>query len=104
MEIEFSDKKLEKILTNDRLMRRAYGKFYHNLKNRLSELIAANHLEMIPTSPPPRRHKLSPNQMGYWGICVSENYRIIIEAIGDFNPNDLKTIKQIKIIRIEDYH
>ncbi len=104
MEIYYSSRKLEKILTNNRQIKKEYGLFYSNLINRLSELVAANNLSEIPTIPPPRRHKLSGDKKDCWGIDCNRNHRIVIEPFGEYNIEDLKTITAIKIINIEDYH
>lgn len=104
MLLHYSDNKSEKILTNERLIIRKYGKLAEKIMNRLSELRAAGCLEDIPPVPPPRRHKLVGNMEGHWGIDISKNFRIIIEPYGDFNIDDLSTITEITILQIEDYH
>ena len=104
MKIYYSSKKLEKILTNQRQIRKEYGFCYSKLINRLSELEAANSLIDIPIYPPPRRHKLSGDRKTCWGIDCSKNYRIVVEPQGEYDIEDLSTISAITIIRIEDYH
>jgi len=104
MLIHYSSTKLEKILTNERLLKKAYSNDYIKLGNRLSELRAANNLNEIPVAPPPRRHKLSGNYDNCWGIDYSKNDRIVIQPIGDFNLEDLITITEVMIIALEDYH
>lgn len=104
MKLQYKSKKMEKILTDQRLMRRMYNPLHKNIGNRLSELRAANHLGEIPTCPPPKRHKLSGGLDGHWGINISKNYRIIIKPVGKFDPNELSTIVEIEIVSIEDYH
>lgn len=104
MKITYSSKKLEKILTNPKLIKKYYSNDYHRLLNRLSELLAANSLADIPETPPPRRHKLSGNMRNKWGIDYSKNYRIVISPEGKFDINNLNTITEIQIISLEDYH
>lgn len=104
MEIHYSSSKDEKIFTNQRLIVKQYGRIAKSLMNRLSELRVANSLDEVPEVPPPRRHKLTGNYAGCWGICLSKNERMIIEPFGIFDIEDLKTIKEVKIIGIEDYH
>ncbi|SFM28520.1 proteic killer suppression protein [Gracilibacillus orientalis] len=104
MNILYSSRKLEKILNNPRLIKKQYNKLYDKLSIRLSELRAANSLEDISCDPPPRRHKLKGTFSDCWGINVSKNYRIIIQPHGEYNENDLKTINEILIKDIEDYH
>lgn len=104
MILHYASSKDEKIFQNERLIKKYYGKDGENIINRLSELRAANNLEEIPPVPPPRRHKLSNNMKNCWGIDYSKNDRIIIEPAGEFDIEDLKTITEIKIIKLEDYH
>lgn len=104
MLIKYSSNKLEKILTDDRLIKKYYSNDYNRIKNRLSEMKAANNLSEIPDCPPPRRHKLSGNLKDYWGIDYSKNYRFIIRPVGEFDINDLSSICEIEIIDLEDYH
>ncbi|MBE0336042.1 plasmid maintenance system killer protein [Paenibacillus sp. 28ISP30-2] len=104
MNISYTSTKLEKVLTNERLIKREYTAFYKKLINRMSELRAANNLDEIPHVPPPNRHKLSGDYNDCWGIDVSKNYRIVLRPIGDWESTDLKTIRNVEIITVEDYH
>ncbi|ALM27302.1 MULTISPECIES: type II toxin-antitoxin system RelE/ParE family toxin [Bacillus] len=104
MEISYASSSLEKILTNERMIKKKYTAFYKKIINRMSEIRAANYLEEIPHIPPPRRHKLDGEYNDCWGIDVSKNFRIILKPIGDWTENDLKTINRIQILTIEDYH
>ncbi|MEK3727211.1 MULTISPECIES: type II toxin-antitoxin system RelE/ParE family toxin [unclassified Lysinibacillus] len=104
MNISYTTGKLEKILTNERLIKREYTQIYKNVMNRLSELRTANNLEEIPHIPPPRRHKLNGDYDDCWGVDVSKNFRIILKPTGDWNELDLKTITSIEILTISDYH
>lgn len=104
MVITYSSKKIEKKLTDLRLLKKYYSNDYNRIINRLSELRAANNLSEIPECPPPRRHKLSGKFQDCWGIDYSKNYRIIIRPIGDYDYNDLSSIKEIEIVDLEDYH
>jgi plasmid maintenance system killer protein len=104
MDIIYNTKKLEKILTNPRLIKKEYTAFYQKVLNRMSELRAANHLDEIPHDPPPRRHKLTGEHSNCWGIDVSKNYRIILRPVGDVYVLDPKLINHIEILSIEDYH
>lgn len=104
MTIHYISKKDKKILTDERLILRHYGRLAKKVMYRLSELRAANSLNDIPPIPPPRRHKLEGNYKNEWGIDVSKNYRIVIGPYGTYDINNLETIKEIVLIRIEDYH
>ncbi len=105
MILHYNSSKDEKILCNERLLNKHYKKAHAiRIKSRLTELQSANNLSEIPQIPPPRRHKLSGDLKDCWGIDYSPNYRIIIEPYGSFDINDLTTIIEIKILKLEDYH
>lgn len=104
MTIYYSTNKLEKILTDKRLLKKYYSNDFVKICNRLSELKAANNLKEIPDVPPPRRHKLSGDRKNCWGIDYSKNDRFIISPYGKYDINDLTTITEIEILDLEDYH
>lgn len=104
MKVSFATKKLEKILTNERMIKKYYTEYYQKVTNRMSEIRVANNLDEIPHVPPPRRHKLQGDYNGCWGIDVSRNFRIILRPLGDWQESDLKTVREVIILSIEDYH
>lgn len=104
MVIKYSSKKLEKKLTDLRLLKKYYSNDYNKISNRLSELKAANNLSEIPECPPPRRHKLNGKLEDCWGIDYSKNDRIIIRPMGVFDINDVSSIVEIEIVDLSDYH
>ncbi len=104
MEVEYASSRMEKDLTNRRRIARQYGCIQMKLENRLSELWAAGCLADITHEPPPRRHKLTGNRADCWGVDVSKNWRIVLQPVGEFNPDDSTTITKVKIVSIEDYH
>lgn len=104
MEVEYASSRMEKDLTSRRRIAKRYGRIRTKLENRLSELWVVNSLGDITPEPPPRRHKLDGNRANCWGIDVSKNWRIVVQPIGKFNPDDLHTITRVKIVSIEDYH
>ena len=103
MEIHYRDNKQQKILTNERLILKEYGRLANSIINRLSEIAAANCLSEIPNVPPPRRHKLQGGD-DMWGLDISKNHRIVIMPYGEYDITDLSSIKEIVLLRIEDYH
>jgi len=102
--IEYATRRLEKILSEERLIVREYGKNARNVMIRMSELSAATSLADIPIVPPPRRHKLSGIYNDCWGVDISKNYRIVIQPVGAFDINELESITSVRIVAIEDYH
>lgn len=104
MTIYYATKKLERILTDIRLIKKYYSNDFATICNRLSEMRAANSLGDIPEVPPPCRHKLIGNYKDCWGIKYSKNERFIVRPTGEYDINDLSTIKEIIILDLEDYH
>lgn len=104
MIVYYATNKMEKILTDIRLLKKYYSNDFTKISNRLSELRVVNNLGEIPEVPPPRRHKLKGNRKDCWGIDYSKNYRLVIEPTGVFNINDLSTITDVTILDLEDYH
>ena len=101
MKIEF-DNIVRKNLSNEKIIKRSYGRMADKIIIRLSMLQAANCLADIPNIPPTERHKLSGNYKGCWGISIEKNWRIVIRPIGTMmEPMD---IKEIIIVDIVDYH
>lgn len=82
MELQFASNKLERILTDPRLLLKYHGNDSGKIASRLSELIAVNNLVRFQRPLPPRRHKLTGNYQGSWGISYSKNDRITIEPVG----------------------
>lgn len=104
MEIEYVDKSMMKTLESEQLIRRKHGDIAKKLILRMSDLRVADNLSQITHLPPPRRHKLTGNWEGCWGIDLSKNQRLIIRPVGKFDPDDLATMTKIRVEGIEDYH
>lgn len=104
MDIEYANNAMRKALEDPRIMAQKYGNIAKTLAHRMSDLRVASSLSEITHLPPPRRHKLTGNLEGCWGINVSRNMRLVIRPIGDFDPENLTTIVAIRIEDITDYH
>lgn len=104
MQIEYATSSLAKSLQDQRSITRHYGNIANKLIYRLSDLRVATNLSEISHLPPPRRHKLSGNLEGCWGIDLGKNMRMVVRPVGDFDPEDLTTITRIRIESIQDYH
>jgi len=102
MNIQYRTKKLEKILSNDRQIKKHYTSFYEGVMNRLYELKSVSNLSLISHNPPPRKHKLSGNFDGFWSVDVSKNYRLLFTPVSD--TTDESNITEIMIEGIEDIH
>ena len=105
VKINFASGKLEKILSNERLIYRYFCVAdAKKIMARMSEFDAAENLEQISTNPPPLRHKLIGNKKDQWGVWYSPNDRFVIQPSGCFDINDLRSITEITIIKLGDYH
>jgi len=99
MEIEFVNAKTKKIAENFRKARKLYGKEKaEKIILRINELKAANTLKDIKNLPQARLHPLKINRRGQFSIDTIRQYRIIIKPTGNYDINNLKTIKKIKIL------
>ncbi len=58
MDISFKQKKLEKIVSDEKKLQKTFGRFAKNVQLRLDLLGRAKVLADVPTTPPMRRHKL----------------------------------------------
>jgi len=110
MNINFSTNKLQRELSDERAMTRAYGERARKLRLRLDLLKNAVTLSDISHQPPPRRHELTGDWAGHFAVDIQQNWRLI------FYPNhspvpllqdggmDLSKITAITIVAIVDYH
>lgn len=107
MEYFGESNKLTRILSNERLRVKAYGKNVAiRLRERLEEFSAADNLSDISHYPPARLHRLQGNRSQQFAVDVSVNWRMIFEG---YDSNDELTIKEseivtISVVSIEDYH
>ncbi len=104
MHVEYISNKLKKTLKDERSIKKFYGAISEKLALRLSEIRIASNLEAIQTAPPPRRHKLTGEHEGRWGIDCSKNFRIILKPLGEFDINNTSSISSVMTVDILDYH
>ena len=88
MDISFSDKKLQKVVNDDRKLVRKYGPKRANLiKRRLDALRAAETLEDV-RHVPGRFHELTGDRKGQWACDLDHPYRLIFVPHEDPIPTD----------------
>ena len=113
MEIQFATKKLEKALSEEKAMMRAFGALRcRRLKIVLTELRAAPALSTFspPMSPPHRCHELTGNRKGQLSMDLDHPYRLILQPNQEPLPLrregglDWELVTFIKIIEIENTH
>jgi plasmid maintenance system killer protein len=107
MKIFGNTSKLHKIITDDRLLQKTYGKQRaEKFKQRRVELLDAKDLTQISTVPPPRLHSLHGDREGQFAIDITANFRLVFEA---YDKNKEQTVDKTKavsivVMGIEDYH
>jgi plasmid maintenance system killer protein len=109
MRISYESKKLEKQLTDAKLLVKTYGELAKNIQKRQNELESFENLgeakDFLPSL-----HSLSGDRLGQWAVKISGNYRLIFEPANDPLPCledgglDLNQITEICIIEVVDYH
>ena len=100
--ITYRTKKLEKLCTNIKEARIQLGdKAGNNLIKRITELEAFKNLQMVPSSLPWRREKLT-NHEDMWSIRIDSNFRLELKTI-DINE-DLRMIEKIKIMEVSKHY
>ncbi len=113
MDIQFKSRKLEKQLSQDKEMQKAYGSNRSkHLRRVMVSLSAAPNLGIFapPYSPPNRCHELTDNRKGTISIDLDGPYRLLFEPINDPLPTlpdgglDWGGVTAIKILGVEDTH
>ena len=110
MILSFASRRLEKQLSDEAQIRRAFGDRGRRLMMRLDVLKAAANLDDVPHTPPIRRHALSGKWAGHYAVDITGNWRLIfrpVTAAASRDPGgvaDLAGITAIEIVAIEDYH
>lgn len=100
--ISYRNKKIEKLCNNIKESKKQLGdKAGKNLILRITQLEAFKNLQMVPTSLPWRREKLT-NYEDRWSIRIDSNFRLEFIAI-DINQN-LSLIEHIKIMEVSKHY
>lgn len=108
--ITFKNKKLQKILTDPRETKKAYGAMAKRVSQRMDQLQAAMNLATLQSIPALECHLLSGDRKGEWAISISGNYRLIFEIdqhpvpVRDDGTIDFINVTDIRIIETTDYH
>jgi len=110
MEITFRDKKLGKLVNDDRKLDREMGKLRADkIRLRLNQLRDANTLEDVRHLAG-NYHELLHNRKGQWGCDLDQPFRLIFTPHEEPIPTNLHgqyiwlEIKGIEVIEIINYH
>lgn len=107
MEYYGANSKLQKILSDERMLYRHYGKQKADqIRLRLEEIQQASTLAEINTLPPTRLHQLQGSRKEQFSVDISKNWRMILEG---YNEGEMLTVRKeeaviVLIVSIEDYH
>jgi proteic killer suppression protein len=111
MDIIFGTGKLEKEFNSHKLLVRRHGKRRAELTElRLTQLAAANTLEVLRALPQVRCHELKGNRKGQLSLHLDHPYRLIVSVANDpvpLKPDgglDWTGVTAIVILGIEDTH
>ncbi len=102
LEVLYENRKLEKLCTDEREMRKKRGDIADRLRLRVNALRAADTVgELATIDPLGKWHQLTGDHDGEWAGKLSGNYRLLIRPDGDSEPWDAVTVT---VIDIDDYH
>jgi plasmid maintenance system killer protein len=112
MRVRFKKDKVKKTCESEKDLNRAFGiERAKKIRRRLEVLIAADTLEIVPHTPPERRHQLRGNRDETFAVVVEEQWRITFTPDHDPIPRkedggiDIAKVTSILILEIcEDYH
>jgi plasmid maintenance system killer protein len=110
MDFSFANRKLEKELSDERAMKKAYGERARALQNRLATLALAEKLSDVPMGPPDWLKQLKGDRDEQFSVVLTRNWRLIFEVGDDPIPRlddggiDLENVTAIRFIEVVDYH
>lgn len=102
VEVRYEDKKLEKLCTNEREMRKRRSDIAAKLRLRIKALETVDCVDELSAHDPLGSwHQLTANLSGLWAGRLSANQRLLIR------PDDVAEPKHsviVTVIHIDDYH
>lgn len=110
MDISFASRKLEKQLSDEAQIRKAFGDRARRLMMRLAVLRVASCLAEVPHRPPERCHALSGDWAGHLAVDITGNWRLIFRPLpatghaGPAAPADLTAVTAIEIVAISNHY
>ena len=111
MDIAFRTRKLEKTLNSAGALQKAFGaRMAKAIMMRLAVLKNARNLDLVPTTPPERRHQLRADRDEQFAVDLVHPYRLVFEPKHDPLPRkddggvDTNQVTAISIVDVIDYH
>jgi proteic killer suppression protein len=111
VDIFFKSSRLAKVLNEETLLKKTYGRENADrIRRRLVVLGAAASLADVPTVRPVRCHRLVGERGGCFAVDVLQPFRIVFEPDTDHLPRtagariNIAKVTAIMILEIVDYH
>lgn len=107
MQIHYKDKKIKKLLTNEKNLKKKFGEqISDKVIQRMSEIDAAENLVVL-IKLPARAHPYEPKSREIFSIDISKHShstRLLIKPFGEYSIEDYKTIIEVEIQEIIKIH
>lgn len=111
MEVVFNNRKLQKICSSEKEMKRTYGTVCAKiLARRLAQIQASDNLSDLALWPQVRLHELDGNRKGQLTVDLEHPYRLAFEPLEDPPPTkndgglDWEAVEGVVVIEIFDSH
>lgn len=111
MDIAFRTRKLERDFNGADALRKTYGaRMARAIMMRMAVLRAARSLELVPTTPPERRHRLVGDRDGQFAVDLVHPYRLVFVVNHEPVPRksdggiDTEQVTAITILDVVNYH
>ena len=110
MDIFFGNKKTQRLFNSQKAILKNFGVAVgRRVMQRLTELEAAQSLQMVSHLPPPRCHELTTSGGHVFSVDVSGNMRLLFRPCGEFSERedggiDLASVKAVCIMEVKDSH
>ena len=102
LEVRHQDKKLEKLCTDEREMRKKRADVAAKLRLRIKALETAESVGELPSHDPLGNwHRLGADLDGLWAGKLSANYRLLIRPEDALDPTSAVIVT---VVEIDDYH
>ena len=111
MDIAFRTRKLEKDFNGAEALQKTYGaRIARAIKVRMAVVQAARNLELVPTTPPDRRHQLVGDRDEQFAVDLVHPYWLVFEVNHEPVPRradggiDTEQVTAVTILDVVDYH
>jgi proteic killer suppression protein len=105
VKVEILDRKLRKVISDPKKLKKVYGKRNANLIiQRYNELDNIPNLGLMIKYKVGRCHSLKGNLKGKYALDLEHPFRLIIEPVFESESRDVNDVVSISIIKMEDYH